>query len=130
MCELLDLLLLKVYYNLSQNRSFNNTIMGKFSEIKCPGCGKWCNWTSRMDEKCPNCDAQLDPVRFQYEEEKRITAEMLQKNNYFLIKDTDDPVVQMFKQFTNWLRWTTLYGISVIYFVIVIMIILFGLAMI
>ena len=103
--------------------------MSQVSEIKCPACEKWSNWTGKMDERCSHCDAQLDPGRLQYAEEKRINAEMIKKNSYLIIKYTDDPVVQIFKQFINWLRWATFYGISVIYFAIAIMIIVYGLVM-
>jgi len=101
--------------------------MSQVSEIKCPVCGKWSNWTSKIDERCPNCDAQLNPGRFQYEEEKKINTERAQKDSYFIVKDTDDTIVQMAKQFINWLRWGTFYGLSVIYFFIAFMIIVFGL---
>ena len=103
--------------------------MSKVSEIKCPVCEKWCNWTSKIDERCPNCDAQLDAGRFQYEEEKKIRAAHIRKNSYLLIKDNEDPVVQMFKEFVNWLRWATFYGISVIYVAIAFMLVMFGLVM-
>jgi predicted amidophosphoribosyltransferase len=104
--------------------------MSQISEIKCPVCEKWCNWTGKIDEKCPNCGAHLNPARFQYEEERRVNTERNRENNFLVIKDTEDPIVQMLKQFINWLGWTTFYGISVIYFVIAIMVILYGLAMI
>jgi hypothetical protein len=100
--------------------------MSQVSEIKCPTCGKWSNWTNKIDEKCPHCNSYLDPERHKYAEEMRVTAEAMRQNSYLLVKDTDDPVIQMGKQFTNWLRWTTFYGISVIYFVIALMIIVFG----
>lgn len=103
--------------------------MSQVSEIKCPACEKWCTWTSKIDEKCPNCGAYLNPLRLQYVEENRIYAEKIKKDSYLIIKDDDDPVVQMGKQFVNWLRWTTFYGISIIYFGIAIMIILYGLVM-
>jgi len=104
--------------------------MSQLSEIKCPACGKWSKWTSKIDEKCPKCDAYYEPGRLQYAEEQRINIEQARKTGYLIIKDTDDPVVQMMKQFVNWLRWTTFYGISVIYFVIFIMMVLYGLVMI
>lgn len=103
--------------------------MSQVSEVKCPVCGKWSNWTGKIDERCPNCHAQLNPARVQYEEEKRINTEKAKKDSYFIIKDTDDTIVQMGKQFINWLRWGAFYGISVIYFVIAFMIIVFGLVM-
>ena len=101
--------------------------MSQVSEIKCPVCGKWSNGTGRIDEKCPNCNAQRNPERLLYEEEKKINTERAQKDSYFMVKDTDDTIVVMAKQFINWLRWGTFYGLSVIYFFIAFMIIVFGL---
>jgi predicted amidophosphoribosyltransferase len=103
--------------------------MSQVSEIKCPVCGKWSKWTGKIDEQCPHCNAHYDPARLQYAEEKRINAEVARKNGYLVIADTDDPVVQMLKQFANWMMWTTYYGISVIYFVIAILVVLYGLVM-
>ncbi|HZY36019.1 MAG TPA: hypothetical protein VFE53_05190 [Mucilaginibacter sp.] len=103
--------------------------MSQVSEIKCPTCGEWCKWTNKIDERCPGCHAYLNPGRVQYLEENRINAERSKNDSYLIIKDTDDPIVQMVKQFTNWLKWTTFYGISVMYFVIALMVVAFGLAM-
>ena len=104
--------------------------MSQVSEIKCPVCEKWSNSTGKMDERCPNCNTQYNAGRLQYVEENRVNAIRMKENSYFVIKDTDDPIMQMFKQFTNWLRWATFYGISVIYVAIALMIIVFGLAMV
>lgn len=104
--------------------------MSQLSEIKCPVCGKWCEWTSKIDEKCPHCGALLDPRRFRYAEERRINIERDKENSDLFLKDTQDPILLMLKQFINWLRWTTFYGVSVIVFIIVIMIVVYGLAMI
>src|SRR5476651_285607 len=104
--------------------------MSQLSEIKCLVCGKWCEWTSKIDEKCPNCKAYLDHGRFLYAEEKRINTERDRKNSDLFLKDTKDPILLMVKQFIYWLRWTTLYGVSVIVFIIAIMIVVYGLAMI
>jgi hypothetical protein len=103
--------------------------MSQVSEIKCPSCGQWCKWTGKIDERCPNCHECLDPGRLQYAEEKKINTERSKTATYLVIKDTDDPIVQMFKQFINWLGWTTFYGISVIYFIIAIMVVIYGLFM-
>jgi len=103
--------------------------MSQVSEIKCPTCGEWSSWTGKVDEKCPNCATHYDAGRLQYAEENRIKAETNRKNSYLVIKDTDDPIVHMFKQFVNWLRWATFYGISVVYFIIAIMVIVYGLVM-
>jgi|SRR6185503_10122819 len=104
--------------------------MSQLSEIKCPVCGKWCEWTCKIDEKCPNCDTLLDPGRFHYAEERRMNAERDKKNSELFLKDTNDPILLMIKQFILWLRWTTFYGVSVIVFIVAIMIVLYGLAMI
>jgi endogenous inhibitor of DNA gyrase (YacG/DUF329 family) len=103
--------------------------MSQVSEIKCPVCGKWSNWTDKIDARCPNCNEQFNPERVRYAEERRINTERVRNEGYLIIKDSDDPVIQMSKQFVNWLRWTTFYGISVIFFFIAIMIIVFGLVM-
>ena len=103
--------------------------MSQISEIKCHSCGQWSNWTSRIDEKCPHCGAYLDPGRLQYAEENRVNMERNRKNSYLVINKDDDPIVQMGKQFVNWLRWTTFYGISVIYVIIALMVIVYGLIM-
>lgn len=103
--------------------------MSQVSEIKCPVCDEWSTWTSNKDEKCPNCHEYFNPGRVRYEEENKIKAETIRKNSYLVIKESDDPIVKMFKQFVNWLRWSTYYGISAIYFVIAVMIIVFGLIM-
>ena len=103
--------------------------MSQISEIKCPVCGKWSKWTGKIDETCPYCHAHFEPGRLQYQEEKKITTERNKKNSYLVIHQTDDPIVQMFKQFVNWLRWTTFYGISIIYFAIALVVVLYGLVM-
>ena len=103
--------------------------MSQVSEIKCPACGEWSKWTNKVDEKCPECNAYFNHGRVQYEEENRINTERIKKNSYLITKDTDDPVIHMLKQFINWLRWTTFYGISAIYFVIAIMVVVYGLVM-
>ncbi|WP_448702871.1 hypothetical protein ACFGVR_11000 [Mucilaginibacter sp. AW1-3] len=100
--------------------------MSQLSEIKCPVCGKWSNRTGKKDERCPHCNAQFDPEHVQYAEEQRTRTEQTKKNAYLVIKDTDDTIVQMGKQFLNWLGWGTFYGISVIYIFVAFMILIFG----
>jgi hypothetical protein len=103
--------------------------MSQKSEIKCSNCGKWSVWTGKMDEKCPDCGAYLDPGRYHYAEEHKITYEKNRKSGYLVIHKTDDPIIKILKEFTNWLRWGTFYGISIIYIVIAIAIILYGVVM-
>jgi hypothetical protein len=104
--------------------------MSQVSEIKCPSCGKWSEGTNNADEKCPYCHELLNPARAHYLEENRINTERNRKNTFLIVKETDDPIIQMFKQFVNWLSWTTFYGISVIYIFIAVMVIVYGLLMI
>jgi len=100
--------------------------MSQVSEIKCPVCAKWSNWTGKVDATCPHCGAQLDPEHLKYAEETKNRTEEARKSSYLIIKDTDDTIVQMGKQFVNWLRWSTFFGISVIYVFIGVMILVFG----
>jgi len=102
--------------------------MSQVSEVKCLSCGEWSKSTNKMDETCPHCHQYLNPERVHYTETNRINAELNKKNSYLVINDQDDPLVQMFKGFVNWLRWTTFYGISVMFFIVGIIVILFGLA--
>ena len=103
--------------------------MSQVSEIKCPSCGKWSTWTGKVGNACPYCHAHFNPARLEYEEQRKLTTERNKENSYLIIKPTDDPLVQMFKQFVNWLRWGTFYGISVIYVLIGIVVVLYGLVM-
>ncbi|OCX54646.1 hypothetical protein BEL04_10490 [Mucilaginibacter sp. PPCGB 2223] len=100
--------------------------MSQLSEIKCPVCAQWSNWTGKVDAKCPHCGAQLEPEHLKYEQEKKARTEQTKESSYLIIKDTDDTIVQMGKQFVNWLRWSTFFGISVIYFFVALMILVFG----
>jgi len=101
--------------------------MSQVNEIKCPVCGKWSNGTGKIDEKCPHCNSRLNPARFQYEEERRMNTERIQGNSYLVMKDSDDTIVQMGKEFVNWIRWGTFYGLSVIYIFIALVLLVFGL---
>lgn len=104
-------------------------IMSQVSEIKCPNCGKWSQWTGKIEATCPHCGAHLEPGRMHYAEEQKIIRERNRNDGFMAIKKDDDPVVRLFKEFVSWLRWTTFYGISVIYIVIAVMVILYGLVM-
>ena len=101
--------------------------MSQVSEIKCSVCGEWCKWNNQIDEKCPHCQAYLDPGRYQYAQEKKSHTEANRQSSYLLVNDTDDPIVQMAKQFFNWLRWGTIYGVSVLVFIVAILLVAFGL---
>ena len=102
--------------------------MSQISEVKCPSCGTWSKWTGEAGETCPHCNARFNPGRYEYEQERKIITER-NKHGLMVINKDDDPLVQMFKQFVNWLRWTTFYGISIIWFIIAFIVVLYGLLM-
>jgi hypothetical protein len=99
-------------------------------EIKCPHCGKWSNRAGTIDERCPYCDHHLEPGRFRYAEEQKMMAQRNRQEGFMVIKKDDDPIVKILKEIVNWVRWTTFYGISVIYIIIAVIVILYGLVMI
>ena|SRR3569833_592471 len=99
-------------------------------EIKCPHCARWGVRNGQMDDKCIYCGRYLEEERFFHARQKIADDANKRENDYFKIKSTDDTIVETFKQFVNWIRWGTIYGVSVIFFIIVFMIILYGLVMI
>lgn len=103
--------------------------MSQINEIKCRNCGHWVTWNCRIDDKCPNCGAYLEPERYLHAEERKIAEEHKRTSGYLVIKDTDDNLTQIFKEFVNWLRWGTFYGISIIYVIIAIAVVLYGLVL-
>lgn len=100
------------------------------NEIKCPNCGEWSLWTSKIDEKCPHCGQYLDPGRFHSAQEHQAIIDRNRNDGLMAIKKGDDPALRILKEMVNWVRWTTFYGISVIYIIIAVMVILYGLVMI
>lgn len=103
--------------------------MSQVSEIKCPNCGKWSKWTGKIDAKCPHCGAYFEPGRLHYAEEQKNIKEKARTTGFLVIKKDDDPVIRLLKEIGSWIRWTTFYGISVIYIIIAVMVILYGLVM-
>ncbi|MFI5162228.1 MAG: hypothetical protein ACHQHN_13190 [Sphingobacteriales bacterium] len=99
-------------------------------EIKCPHCSKWSNRIGAIDERCPYCDQHFEPGRFRYAEEQKVMAQRSRQDGFMVIKKNDDPIVKILKEIANWVRWTTFYGISVIYIIIAFIVILYGLVMI
>jgi len=98
-------------------------------EIKCPHCGQWGTWNGRIDDKCVHCGKYLEEHRLSLAQQKVSVAAEKRKNDYFRVKSTDSTIVQTFKQLINWVRWGTIYGVSVIFFIITFMVILYGLVM-
>ncbi len=99
-------------------------------EIKCPHCGKWSNWTGAINETCPHCGHHLDPDRFRNAEEQKTIYARNRNDGFMAIKRDDDPIIKILKEIVNWVRWTTFYGISVVYIIIAVMVIIYGLIMI
>jgi hypothetical protein len=102
--------------------------MSQISEVKCANCGQWSTWTGKVGERCPHCNQYLEPGRVLYAEEKRLITERNRDAGYLVIHENDDPIIKILKEFVNWIRWGTFYGISVIYIVIAIAIVLYGVA--
>jgi hypothetical protein len=100
--------------------------MSQINEIKCPACGQWGQWTGKIDEKCEHCGGLLNPERFLYVEESRINEENQKKNDYFLVKDSDETIVQLFKIFLNPVRWGAFYGGAFVFILVAIMLVVFG----
>lgn len=113
--------MLYIYYT-------NTTNMSQTTEVKCPNCGQWSKWTDQVDEKCPHCGAYFNSSRVLYAEEKRAITDRNRHAGYLVIKEDDDPVIKILKEFVNWIRWGTFYGISVIYIIIAVAIVLYGVA--
>ena len=104
--------------------------MSQISEIKCPNCGQWSKWTDKVDDKCPHCGAYFEPGRLLYAEEKKMITARNRESGYLVIHENDDPIIKILKEFVNWIRWGTFYGISVMYVIIAVMIVLYGVVLI
>jgi hypothetical protein len=98
-------------------------------EIKCPHCGKWGVWNGNIDDKCIHCGRYLEEHRFLYAQQKRTDEANKRKTDYLRVKSSDDNLVATLKQFVNWIRWGTIYGVSVVFFIIIFMVIVYGLVM-
>ncbi len=101
--------------------------MSQISEVKCPHCGQWSKWTGSVGDKCPHCGQYFEPQRILYAEEKKMITARNREAGYLVIHENDDPIIKILKEFVNWIRWGTFYGISVIYIIIAIGIVLYGL---
>jgi len=101
--------------------------MSGISEIKCPQCGQWTRWSSRVDETCGNCSGHLDPHRFSREAEKNISKPKKARKAEFLpLKKTDGPVVRELKGFVNAMGWIVFYSEVAFYIGVVAVIAILG----
>jgi hypothetical protein len=101
--------------------------MSQVSLIKCPHCVKWGQWTGKVDEKCQYCNEYLDPERLQYTTERVQYEENRKKSDFLVVKDSDETIVQIFKIFLTPIRTATYYGVGLIFLVVALMLVVFGL---
>ena len=100
--------------------------MSLVNEIKCTKCGHWNQSTGKTDARCVNCGEYLEPERFSHASEIAL-ANANVKDDYFVVKDSDETITQIFKLFMNPLRWGSYY-IALLFFILVAgMLIVFGL---
>jgi len=102
--------------------------MSQVSEIKCPHCGQWGQWNSKIDETCAHCTAYLDPVRLSQEKERVFYEQNRKKSDFLIVKESDETIVQIFKIFMTPIRTATYYGVGLIFVVVAILLVVFGLA--
>ncbi|HVS90965.1 MAG TPA: hypothetical protein VHE59_02965 [Mucilaginibacter sp.] len=101
--------------------------MSQLNEIKCPHCGHWVVWNCRVDDKCPHCGEYLEEQRFAHAEQKRMAEEAKKKDDYFVIKDSDETITQIYKTFLNIFRWGAFYGIPVVFIIVGALVVIYGL---
>jgi hypothetical protein len=91
--------------------------MSLVSEIKCPNCGKWSTWTGKVDDTCAACGKHLEPQLFLRESERKLAAAN-NKEDYFVVKESDETITQLFKIFMNPLKWGSFY-VALLFFILV-----------
>lgn len=101
--------------------------MSQTSEIKCPECGQWSQWASKIDETCVHCGANLEPERLQYATERMHYEANRKKSDFLVVKDSDETIVEIFKIFLSPIRYATYYGVALIFVAVAIMLVVFGL---
>jgi hypothetical protein len=103
--------------------------MSLANEIKCPHCGEWTTWNSRIDDKCLHCGGYLDPHRFSHAEEKKLKkAKNPKQADFFPIKAGDGPLTQEVKGFINAFGWIVFYSEMAFYACVVLIIAIIGFA--
>jgi hypothetical protein len=101
--------------------------MSQVSEIKCPHCNEWVQWSGKVDDKCVNCSEYLEPERFAYESEKRFTEDANKKKDFYVLRDSDETVTQLYKMFVNSFRVGSYYVMLLFVIFIAFLITIFGL---
>jgi hypothetical protein len=101
--------------------------MSQISEIKCPHCGKWNQWTGKVDAKCANCGEYIEPARFVHDSEKKLTEDTNKKKDFYVLRDSDETITQLFKMFVNSFRFGSYYVMLLFVIFIAVLITIFGL---
>jgi hypothetical protein len=101
--------------------------MSQVSEIKCPHCHEWVQGSGKVDDKCANCNGYLEPERFLHESEKRVTDDSNKKKDFYVLKESDETIVQLFKMFVNSFRFGSYYTILLFFIFITVLLVAFGL---
>jgi hypothetical protein len=106
---------------------YKPSFMSQVSEIKCPHCHEWVQWGSKVDDKCANCSGYLEPERFRYESEKRLTEDINKKKDFYVLRDSDETITQLYKMFVNSFRLGSYYVMLLFAIFIAVLITIFGL---
>jgi hypothetical protein len=100
--------------------------MSQTSEIKCPACGQWNQGNNRMDETCTQCNSYLDPTRVEHAREQVLYEANRKKSDFLVVKEGDETIVEIFKIFMTPIRTATYYGVGLIFIVVAIALVVFG----
>jgi hypothetical protein len=101
--------------------------MSQVSEIKCPHCGEWNQLSGNIDDKCTHCSKHLEPERFMHESEKRLTEDANKKKDFYVLRDSDETITQLYKMFVNSFRAGAYYVMLLFAIFIAVLITIFGL---
>jgi predicted RNA-binding Zn-ribbon protein involved in translation (DUF1610 family) len=101
--------------------------MSQVSEIKCPHCGEWSQWTGKVDAKCVSCGQYIEPVRFVHDSEKKLAEDTNKKKDFYVLRDSDETITQLFKMFVNSFRFGSYYVMLLFVIFIAVLITIFGL---
>ena len=105
---------------------YNQSVMSQLNIVKCPKCEQWGNRAGKDDDKCEHCGEYLEPARFVHAEEVRVEEDK-RKDNYLVLKDSDETIVQLGKLFVNAMRWGSYFGAVLFFIAITVMLVIFGL---
>jgi hypothetical protein len=101
--------------------------MSQVNEIKCPHCGEWNHWSGKVDDKCTYCSKHLEPERYLHESEKKLAEDTNKKKDFYVLRDSDETVTQLYKMFVNSFRLGSYYVMLLFVIFIAVLITIFGL---